>query len=142
MSKLSFQMEDHPDAATKHLFDANVLEKSNRPDGAAYLAGYVVECSLKSLYLLENGPPLPQNWTHHRLKSLVSNVGAMTGARSAKYTTALVLSIPSMGISAWDFNMRYSAAGSIDPSRAADWLIEAICVYEDTIAGMKLDGVI
>ena len=43
--------DDHPEAAQKHLLDSAALLLQERPDGAAYLSGYVVECALKSLYL-------------------------------------------------------------------------------------------
>ena len=41
--------DDYPDAAGKHMEDSNVLIAGSRYDGGAYLAGYVVECSLKTL---------------------------------------------------------------------------------------------
>lgn len=37
--------DDHPEASQKHLADAGVLLAQNRPDGAAYLSGYTVECA-------------------------------------------------------------------------------------------------
>lgn len=46
--------DDHPEAAGKHLGDALVLSEAKRWDGAAYLAGYVVECSLKCLVIIEH----------------------------------------------------------------------------------------
>ena len=45
--------DDYPDAAGKHMEDSNVLIAGSRYDGGAYLAGYVVECSLKTLIQLE-----------------------------------------------------------------------------------------
>ena len=47
--------DDYPDAARKHLEDAKVLLAGSRPDGAAYLAGYVVECALKTVVQLATG---------------------------------------------------------------------------------------
>lgn len=47
--------DDYPDAAEKHLEDSKVLMAGSRHDGAAYLAGYVVECVLKTLIQLETG---------------------------------------------------------------------------------------
>lgn len=41
--------DDYPRAACKLLADALVLKARHRYDGAVYLAGYVVECSLKAL---------------------------------------------------------------------------------------------
>ena len=41
--------DDYPEAAVKHMQDSGVLLAGGRYDGAAYLAGYVVECALKSI---------------------------------------------------------------------------------------------
>jgi len=46
--------EDFPEAAEKHLLDSQLLLEKDRFDGAAYLAGYVVECSLKTIIQKEN----------------------------------------------------------------------------------------
>lgn len=40
--------DDYPEAARKHLRDADALFRGGRFDGAAYLTGYVVECALKT----------------------------------------------------------------------------------------------
>ncbi|HSN99958.1 MAG TPA: hypothetical protein VLS89_16800 [Candidatus Nanopelagicales bacterium] len=53
MSNLAYQGDDHPEAAAKHLDDAKALLAAMRYDGAGYLAGYVLECSLKTIVLLE-----------------------------------------------------------------------------------------
>ncbi|RMH27271.1 MAG: HEPN domain-containing protein [Planctomycetota bacterium] len=47
--------EDHPEAAAKHLDDSLALLDQRRYDNAAYLAGYVIECTMKTLILLEQG---------------------------------------------------------------------------------------
>ena len=47
--------DDYPEAAVKHMQDSGVLLAGGRYDGAAYLAGYVVECALKTLIQLEAG---------------------------------------------------------------------------------------
>src|SRR5438876_6631025 len=76
--------DDHPDAAQKHLLDVEVLLAQGRLDGAAYLSGYVVECSLKSLHVLETGRDL----RGHHLQTLVGEVNAVAtvaGAKTAKY---------------------------------------------------------
>jgi HEPN domain-containing protein len=41
--------EDYGSAARRHLHDARTLLIAERFDNAAYLAGYVVECSMKKL---------------------------------------------------------------------------------------------
>ena len=53
--------DDYPEAASKHLEDATVLFAGTHADGAAYLAGYVVECALKTLIQAQTGRgnPIP-----------------------------------------------------------------------------------
>lgn len=41
--------DDYPAAAKKHLNDAKALVDAKRFDGAGYLAGYAIECSLRSV---------------------------------------------------------------------------------------------
>ena len=36
--------DDYPEAAGKHIEDADLLLQAQRFDGAGYLTGYVVEC--------------------------------------------------------------------------------------------------
>jgi len=45
--------DDFPEAAEKNLLDARCLARGTRWDGVAYHAGYVVECSLKTLLLVD-----------------------------------------------------------------------------------------
>jgi HEPN domain-containing protein len=141
MSRLLQQNgDDHPEAAQKHLNDASVLNGSGRADGASYLAGYVVECSLKALLQHQTGiAPL---W--HDLKKLagqVSVVCALAGAKTARYLAPAVQSLPSAAIAAWDPQMRYRAASKTAHDAAA-WLQEAQSIYQATVAQMFLDGVI
>jgi hypothetical protein len=44
--------DDYPAAAAKHLDDASALVDAERYDAAGYLAGYVVECSLRTVVLV------------------------------------------------------------------------------------------
>ena len=48
--------EDYASAAMRHYSDANFLREGGRLDNSAYLAGYVVECSLKALVACGEGP--------------------------------------------------------------------------------------
>lgn len=62
--------DDHPGAAGKHLADALTLLDAGRADGAAYLSGYVVECALKSVLILEVGRREVDRKKHHNLDRL------------------------------------------------------------------------
>ena len=63
--------DDYPEAAVKHMQDSGALLAGGRYDGAAYLAGYVVECALKTLIQLEAG----QVRHHHDLSRLDRDLG-------------------------------------------------------------------
>lgn len=142
MSKLvQTNGDDHPEAARKHLEDARTLERAARPDGAAYLAGYVVECCLKTLLLVESG----KAWGHNlgSLASEASRLSSFAGAKTAKYvSTPAVQQLSRSLVAAWDPEQRYRAPGYITFASAATWVGEAETVYNSTIVPMILDGVL
>lgn len=133
--------DDHPEAATKHLADAQVLLSAGRADGAAYLAGYVVECALKSIVLVAGGAP----WGHD-LNALSQNalrLAALPGSRSVRYVPRMTQGHCFYDCtSRWKATLRYRAAGAVTPAQAGSWVAEAQAVYESTIVPMRLDGVV
>lgn len=140
MSSLSSNGDDHPEAAQNHLLDAGVLLAQGRPDGAGYLSGYVVECALKSLLVLETKSP-PQ---HHSLPSLVSQVSALAtvaGAKSARYFGPATRGVPASAIASWRPGMRYRSP-SMALRDAQNWHDFARDVFEETVHQMRLDGVL
>ena len=132
--------DDHPDAAHKHLLDAEALIDKQRADGAAYLSGYVVECALKSLHVLETGREL----RGHDFASLVGEVNTVAmvaGAKTARYFGRATRSILTSAIAAWRPEMRYHAA-SMSLSEAQNWHACARAVFQETVHQMRLDGVL
>jgi hypothetical protein len=115
MSRLrTINGDDHPEAAHKHLLDAQILLGQQRADGAAYLSGYVVECALKSLWLHETGVPSagpnPRGQKGHNLNLLASNVAALAsvaGAKTARYFKSATSGVLSTAIASWRPEMRY-----------------------------------
>jgi hypothetical protein len=140
--------DDHPEAAHKHLLDARALLAQQRPDGAAYLSGYVVECALKALWLHENGVPptagMPWGRRGHDLDYLSGQVAAfatVAGAKTARYFTTATRGILGSAISAWTPELRYRPAGMI-LADAQEWCTIADAVFQETVAQMRLDGVL
>lgn len=130
--------DDHPEAAGKHLQDAAALLAAARPDGAAYLSGYVVECSLKSIYQLQTGSPLGgHNWTtlHNQVQAVVT----VAGAKTAKYLGPMTAGLLGSAMVAWHPGMRYEAP-SMTTADAGLWHGEAARIFGETIAQMRLDG--
>lgn len=149
MSRLALANgDDHPEAALKHLLDAGELLARNRPDGAAYLSGYVVECALKALWVCERGVPPPGDrlpWgRQHGLPFLTSNVAALTamaGSRSARYLGVVTRGVASSAIGSWDPQMRYRPPTMTAPEAEA-WYAIAQGVYQETLHQMRLDGTV
>jgi len=142
--------DDHPEAAGKHLSDARVLLPAGRADGAAYLAGYVVECSLKSVLLHEKGVPAqgsPPPWKGRdghdlaKLQSDAATLASVAGAKTARYFGPTVKGLTSLALAAWDPEMRYRAP-SMAAADATSWLANAESVYQETVGTMIKDGVL
>lgn len=134
--------DDHPDAAGKHLLDALTLKENRRFDGAAYLSGYVIECSLKTLIILQTKKSIKG----HKLDELskrVLELARLPTSKTAKYNKVISskLSIRDP-VKGWKAILRYRAEGSLSPAEAEVWVNEAMAVYQSTIAQMKLDGVL
>ena len=134
--------DDHPDAAGKHLLDALTLKENERFDGAAYLSGYVIECSLKTLIILQTKGSIGG----HELDKLSRNVlelARLPTSKTARYNRVISskLSIRDP-VKGWKPILRYRAEGSLSPAEAEIWVNEAVAVYQSTVAQMKLDGVL
>jgi HEPN domain-containing protein len=138
--------DDHPEAARKHLLDAQVLLGQQRADGAAYLSGYVVECALKSLWLHETGLPMGRMpWgTKHAIGFLASHVGSfanVAGAKTSRYYKQATSSVAASAIAGWGPGMRYRPE-TMTHGDAQTWLQIAQNVFQETVAQMQLDGVL
>lgn len=134
--------EDYPEAAAKHLDDAEILLANGRHDNSAYLAGYVVECALKTLIRIEQ----VQTWDHDldRLSRRAEELAALPGARSARYSPVRT---PGHAIydylgGGWHEALRYCASGTFGQEEARSWLEEAEKVFAHVIVPLRLDGVI
>lgn len=139
MSRLATRHgDDHPEAAEKHLQDAAALLAAKRPDGAAYLSGYVIECSLKSLIQLETG----NAQFGHSVPDLARDAAALAlvaSSKAARYLGATTAGIVTSPISAWKPQLRYRAP-SMSAADAQSWHAIAKAVFSETVAKMKLDG--
>jgi hypothetical protein len=153
MSKLRVNDDDHPDAAGKHLGDAQTLLAAQRLDGAAYLGGYVIECSLKTLILHDQSydPALGQydatkrDACHKRLAAkpyrhdIVNLMGAAVGPNGAGYQPRPnLLSAPARN---WSEQWRYHGPGSV-AANAHDLLSEATRIYQQVVVTMRQDGLL
>lgn len=130
--------DDFPAAAQRHLEDAGVLQAADRPDGAAYLAGYVVECAMKTMIQVETG------WAarSHDLAGLdrtLSALSARVGAQTARHYARAVPLLRDPALLGWNPAMRYRGQETSQTDAAAS-LRAAGDVYRVVIGGLALDG--
>jgi HEPN domain-containing protein len=132
--------DDYPDAARKHLEDANVLLSGQRFDGVAYLSGYVVECAMKTLIQVETGSA-PRSHDLARLDRTLGTLAVRVGAQTARlYTRAMPL-LRNPTVLKWDPGMRYRRPVTVQADADAS-LQAASDVYRVIIGGLVLDGVL
>src|ERR1017187_4557510 len=132
--------DDYPGAASKHVLDSEALLAANRFDGAGYLAGYAVECAIKTLAQVE-GNRLPR---HHNLCDLSRRalvLAALPSGRTARYLTNPNFTTLTYGDPpGWKETMRYQAAGFVTQADAVAWVAEARRLHDEVILEMKKDG--
>ncbi len=132
--------DDYPEAAGKHLTDASVLMAGDRHDGAAYLAGYVVECALKALMQVETGL-IRRSHDLQALNSTLDIVAAQAGPRTQRIYVSATATLSGSDILTWKPEMRYQAE-HVTAATARTRLQEAAAIYSTIIGGLRIDGTI
>jgi len=136
--------DNYPAAARKHVLDSEALLGLSRYDGAGYLAGYAVECTLKTLIWVETG----QGGGGHDLNSLSMRALQLAGLpnqKTAAYVKGPQLTSLTYGPgppAGWYESRRYEPEGTITPADSSAWVSEARRLHDTVIVKMKLDGVI
>lgn len=133
-------MEDYPRAARRRLADATVLNAGKRYDGAANLAGYVVECSLKALIAVD-GDQVERIHDLPKLRDTLTCLVRYADARTARIAEPLIGLLRSYGILGWHPQMRYRPS-VVGPDQAQKWVAEASAIYAAAIGEMTMDGAI
>ena len=122
--------EHYTNAAHRHLQDSKVLLDAQRWDGSAYLAGYVIECSLKALIVAPSAScPQGQSWPGdgHDLNSLEFLLEQMAASRRPGFkrnvSNQLLVAIKSAlaGEPNWHPRMRYESSGIATEKVARRW---------------------
>jgi len=113
-------------AAKQRFSDAELLLKHGRTTGAVYLAGYGVECILKSLLLSSTPDSRQQQLVDrfrgqfgHDLKSLMQEFKRTTGVSASAEIGRTLLRVYT-----WSTKLRYSP-GSLKPSLSEEFLRDA-----------------
>ena len=132
-------IEDFASAAGRHLDDAHILLNQSRYDNAAYLSGYVVECSLKCL-VRDGG--LPSRAYGHQLDLLsdqAMSFAYLLSPASRRYRLPDTIEFREV-VQNWTPELRYSETGTIDSNRAESWIKAAQETYKMTVVQAMLDG--
>ena len=121
--------------------DSGLLLSDRRHDGAAYLAGYVVECALKTLIQLEAG----QARRTHDLVGLcdvLDTLAAQASSRTGRlYLGAQVRLRATSILNDWAPEQRYRGP-AVSSAEAATWHREAADAYRRIIGQLNLAGMI
>jgi len=127
-------------AASRPLVDARVLAGQRRLDNAVYLAGYVVECSLKTVMEFHLGQDQARRWGHdlvglqgQALQQLCVLVPHAQVRMPASRTDGTVLDQGHP-------QRRYWASGHWGEQETGLALERASEIYRDTVVSMVLDG--
>lgn len=121
--------EDYPNAARRHLEDSKMLLDATRWDNSAYLAGYVIECSIKAVIAYPSRTE-GQSWPGdgHDLGSLLSQLERMAASRKVgnkRSVHSSMINTLRTGIDsnfAWHPRMRYEPSGTVSDTQAKKWL--------------------
>jgi hypothetical protein len=134
--------DNYPEAASKHATDCRILHAKGRFDGAGYLAGYAVECVLKTLIWVESWPRISDH-NLLRLSNEAMRLASLPTQKTAKYVTRPgVTMLKYKGPDGWRESLRYEAAGVVSETNAKAWVDEAQRLHKEVIVAMKLDGII
>lgn len=130
---------DFTAAATRHLKDARLLEEGGRYDNALYLAGYVVECSLKAV---AGWHGLDARGFGHRLSKLEGDaldLAVVLAPAASRYRPPEGC-VQEVG-SRWSPSCRY-APDRVTAATAAAVIENAEKVWQGCIGAMLLDGLV
>ena len=132
--------DDYPEAARKHLQDAEVLLKGRRFDGAAYLSGYVVECALKTLIQVESGEA---DHSHELagLRDTMQVLAVRAKTRTGRLYGNVAALLETADVLDWRPGMRYRGP-EVASSDADAWLRNAREAYDLIVGNLILEGAI
>jgi hypothetical protein len=133
--------DNYPEAVKKHVLDSEALLHVNRYDGAGYLAGYAVECTLKTIILVETRG----TGGGHALNALTARalqLQSLPGQKTAKYVTQSGITSLLYGPTGWRETLRYEREGTVLQADSTAWVSEARRLHDEVIRPMEVDGLI
>jgi len=136
-------MEDFASATVRHWQTTNHLASEGCWQQAAYLAGYVVECALKSLLVCTATTILPKDVGHDlaRLVDEALELAWILTPATRRYPIPRINS-GQPGIGEWRSEHRYERTYFLPEKRFRQIVSEAQVVGSSVLIGLVLDGVI
>ncbi|HOT92428.1 MAG TPA: hypothetical protein PLJ78_09220 [Anaerolineae bacterium] len=129
-------MEDYPSAAARHWDNVEFLSLSNRWQEAAYLAGYVAECSFKALFQASSLPNV--RGLGHSLTTLSRDALALAlvlTPENARYRVE-------GGVDGWSTEQRYETTAPQCKPEFCRMVQQADEIARKVLIGMVLDGLL
>ena len=133
--------DNYPEAARKHVLDSEALLSASRYDGAGYLAGYAVECTLKTLIWIEIG----RGGGGHDLNILSTRALRLAGLptqKTAAYVKGPAVTSLLYGPAGWRETLRYEPEGTVTQAECEAWVSEARRLHDTVIVQMRFAGVL
>lgn len=128
-----------PDAATRHVRDARTLLLAS-PANARYLAGYTVECALKTV--VEIAPIKSREYGHDLMRLAGEGLTLATSLAPAAARYQPNASDVKVVRDRWAEHFRYHTSAGTTPTLAKVVLEAAERIYKATIVSMILDGLL
>jgi len=132
--------EDYFSSGLRHYEDSRELAARGRSDTAAYLAGYVIECSLKKL--IEVHTDRTARGYGHDLAGMSGpalSLAALLAPASARYRVDTIPALQA-AMAYWNPALRYWTTGDVAAADAAIMLEAAHEVAMNILVPLVLDG--
>ena len=133
------KLENFANAASRHFDDAFLLKSEQRFDNAAFLSGYVAECSMKAIVSASSMAPKRLG---HELETI--SVDALSliwivAPAMRRYEIPNTNEVKEL-IREWSPDLRYCESGVIDSAQAERWTVAATQIFERFVVNSVLDG--
>ena len=136
-------MEDYASAAARHWDNVDFLATANRWQEAAYLAGYIAECSLKAL-LEHTAPGILLRLLGHNLIALTGEaleMAVLLTPASRRYPISTLFP-GGPGAGQWRPEHRYEATGFLPDNEFQVIVAEAQHIGRLVLIELVLDGIV
>ena len=131
--------EDYLSAGLRHFSDSEVLREQNRTDNCAYLAGYTIECGLKTVLQVHGHGVRAYGHNLHALSGKGLALAAMLSPGLSRYHVDRITALTD-AIAVWDPEMRYAKTGEVTPDAAKVVAESARAMVSEVMAVLFLDG--